>query len=451
MKRFIKFFFNIQKLKEKKRRGWLLHQIENSESTASHIFRVAVLAWMLGKKERLNTEKLLKMALVHDVCEIFTFDETPYDPLLPKDVKTSKNLAEAQKILGKWPKFTFKQKKQKVFRKREREYKACLKLFSFLPQKLRNNLEALWLEFEDGLSREGRFLKQIDKGENFLQGMEYWENYGRIQRDLWIRWAREIFDKPILIEFEKAIERRFYEQKKYQKKEIDKILDFLINLGKLKTIRREGWVLRKVPEPETVAGHCFSVALMAWILAEKRRLNTEKLIKMALIHKFSKVYLPEFTPYDYILPNPREEIRRMIKEPSKFSRKKREEVMRQIEKLYKVWPKFSKKTREKIFQKEYRKEEKALRKLVSQLPEGLRNEITFLWKDFKQGLSREGKFLHQVKKIESLLQAVQYAERDKNFPIEPWWMEIREEIDDPSLIKLVDTLSKMEISKNRSQ
>ena len=439
MKKIINFFINIQKLKEKKRRGWIVHQIKDSESTASHIFRVAVLSWVLGRKKRLNIEKVLKIALIHDICEIFTSDETPYDPLLPKRVDSSKNRKKVKEILEKWPTFTFQQKKEKVRQKAERELRALRKLIADLPSDIKSEIEILWQDFEKGLSREGRFVKQADKAENLLQGLEYWEKYGRIQGHLWIRWAREIFDDPVLIEFERAIERRFFE-KEQGKKEMDRILDFLIDIGKLKTIKREGWVLRKVPNPETIADHSFSTALMTWVLKRAEKISIIKTIKIALIHKLAKVYIEDFTPYDSILPNPREEIKKMIEEPSKFSKEEREKILNQTQKIYKIWPEFSKKTKEKISKKEYKTEKKAFQKVVSGLPQELGEEMLGLWDQFKKGLGKEGRFVRQAEKLESFLQACQYAKEDKNFPIEPWWIEIREKIDDPDLLRFIEAL-----------
>ena len=71
MKELLNFFIEVGKLKRKNRRGWQVHQIKNSESTAEHIFRVAIIAWILGEKKRLNLEKVIKMALIHDLCEIY--------------------------------------------------------------------------------------------------------------------------------------------------------------------------------------------------------------------------------------------------------------------------------------------------------------------------------------------------------------------------------------------
>lgn len=436
MENYLKFFENIQTLKEKKRRGWLVHGIENSESTAAHIFRMAVSSWVLGKKGGLNTEKLLKLALIHDICEVFAFDETPYDPLLPKKIDTPQAQEKIKKILQKWPTFSFKEKREKTLKKNQRENQAFKRLIKDLPVFKKRELEMLWQEFQEGLSQEARFASQLDKAENFLQGLEYWERYGRIQKELWVRWAKEIFDDPLLIEFEKAIERRFLGEEK-REGELDKILDFLIEIGKLKEIKRERWVLRKVPNPETIADHCFSLALMGWILTKK---DEAKIIKMALSHKFSKVLIPEFTPYDSLLPNLRQEIKQIIEEPLRFSKKEREKVMKELKKILKRWPKFSQKFKERIFKKEYKKEKKSFQKVISPLPFDLQREMIEIWQEFKEGASKEGKFLHQVKKIESLLQALRYWKQDKDFPIEPWLLEIKEKIDHPILLDFLETL-----------
>ena len=114
MQSVINFFIDIGKLKNKKRRGWLLHQIEKSESTASHIFRMAILTWMLGRKKRFNLQRALKMALIHDICEIFTRDETPYDPLLPKRIDSPQSQKTAKKILETWPKLYVSLRTRKV-------------------------------------------------------------------------------------------------------------------------------------------------------------------------------------------------------------------------------------------------------------------------------------------------------------------------------------------------
>jgi len=209
MKDILNFLIEVGKLKRKPRKGWLVHQIKNSETTAEHIFRTAIIAWVLGKKKRLNLERVIKIALAHDLCEVYAPDLTPYDPLLPKD---KKKIAE---VLKKWPKFTTSLKIKKYNNKYKTECRALEKLTSKLSPDLKTEIKNLWLDFENGLTKEGRFVKQVDKVENLLQGMEYWKKHGRIQHRLWMRWIKEILDDPVLLELIRTIENKFFKKCKH--------------------------------------------------------------------------------------------------------------------------------------------------------------------------------------------------------------------------------------------
>lgn len=211
MKSIFNFLIEVGKLKGKFRRGWQIHQIKNPETTAEHIFHLALLVWVLGKNKKINLERAIKMALVHDLCEVYAPDITPYDPLLPKD---KKGIREA---LKKWPKFTPALKRKKDKEKYKMELRALNKLTANLPASLKNEIKCLWLEYEKKFTKEGKFVKQADKMINFLQGIEYWKKYGKIQRHLWFRWIKEIIDDPDLLEFIKALEKKSYRKSKKKK------------------------------------------------------------------------------------------------------------------------------------------------------------------------------------------------------------------------------------------
>jgi len=124
----IKFFIEIGKLKKMPRRGWVIRGVKNPESIAEHSFRATIMAWILAgyKNKKINMEKLLKMALVHDLCEIYAGDITPYDSILPKDNEAKKEL------LKTWPRFTEKQKKDwpKVsLKKKKQDWKNLLEIY----------------------------------------------------------------------------------------------------------------------------------------------------------------------------------------------------------------------------------------------------------------------------------------------------------------------------------
>lgn len=200
------FFCEIGKLKEIPRRGWVIRDIKNPESIAEHTFRVALMAWILGKskKSNLNIEKLIKMALIHDLCEVYAGDTTPYDSILPKDKKKRK------KIMETWPRFSKQERERLLKDKFEKEKKALYIVVNKLPLELKKEIQNLWLDYEKGLSPEGRFFRQTDRIESFLQAAEYWKKYKKpSQRPIWL-WARELFDDPILLAFIDEVNDKFF-------------------------------------------------------------------------------------------------------------------------------------------------------------------------------------------------------------------------------------------------
>lgn len=192
------------------RRGWVIRDIKNPESIAEHTFRVAIMAWILAdqKNKKLNTEKLLKMALIHDICEVYSGDITPYDSILPKDKKKRKEL------LKTWPRFTEEEKKKLAEEKYKKEKAGLEKLIKDLPPRLRNEIKSLWLDYEAGVSPEGRFFKHADRIESFLQAAEYWKDYKNLPlKPYWIQ-AEELHDDPTLLKFIEQIDKEFHANKK---------------------------------------------------------------------------------------------------------------------------------------------------------------------------------------------------------------------------------------------
>jgi len=203
---------------------------------------------------------------------------------------------------------------------------------------------------------------------------------------------------------------------------MDKIIEFFINIGKLKTIPRQGWVLRGIKNPESIAEHSFRAAIMAWILAEQKhkKLNLEKLLKMALVHDMCDIFAGDTTPYDSILPK---------------NNKERQEIL-------KTWPRFSEGDKKKLSEEKYKKEILGLEKLIKDLPNKLKNEIKNLWLDCEKGLSPEGRFFGHTNKLENLLQATEYWKAGKNPSLKSFWIQARELHDDPTILEFIDQIDK---------
>jgi 5'-deoxynucleotidase YfbR-like HD superfamily hydrolase len=66
------------------------------------------------------------------------------------------------------------------------------------------------------------------------------------------------------------------------------LLEFLRNAGDLKMIPRTGWVQAGIKEPESVADHSFRMTLLAMVLSDQMGLDTEKVVRMALIHDLAE-------------------------------------------------------------------------------------------------------------------------------------------------------------------
>jgi len=62
------------------------------------------------------------------------------------------------------------------------------------------------------------------------------------------------------------------------------VAKFLYEMGQLKRVKRSGWWIVGVKDPETVAEHSFRTAVIALILAELEGTDLEKTVFMSLFH-----------------------------------------------------------------------------------------------------------------------------------------------------------------------
>lgn len=207
MQGFVEFLVEVGKLKKMGRTGWILRDIKNPETIAEHTFRMAIMAWILGKRESFNLTRVLKIALIHDLCEIYAGDITPYNGLLPDNKKLQKI------ILSKFPRLPRVLKEEKLKEKHEKEKASLEKVISGLPYDSQKEIMSLWLDYENGITKEGRFVKQVDRVENLLQALEYWERNRKFPIEPWWIQLKELVDDPNLLKFMEALDQRF--QKKY--------------------------------------------------------------------------------------------------------------------------------------------------------------------------------------------------------------------------------------------
>ncbi len=200
---------------------------------------------------------------------------------------------------------------------------------------------------------------------------------------------------------------------------MENIFNFLKETGKLKKMPRRGWVINQINNPESIAEHIFRATVMGWILGEKKgELNIENLLKCAVAHDLCEVYAGDTTPYDSVLPDDKESLR----------------------KLMRTWPRFSQEEKQKNSLEKHKKEKESLRMLIANLPSDFKREIMNLWMDYERRINPEGRFFNQADRMENFLQAYEYWEYYKTPPLEPWWLWAREFFDEPLLVEFMDVL-----------
>jgi putative hydrolase of HD superfamily len=162
---FVRFLHRIGNLKTIHRTGWLDRGVPPAvaESVADHSFRTAILAW-LAAGEDLDRDKVLKLALVHDLAESITGDIPPYAAeSLPADTNARREFLERRHL----------RPAARTEAKRRAEAAAIADLTADLSPALATEIAALMKELAEGASVEARFVKQADILETYLQSREY--------------------------------------------------------------------------------------------------------------------------------------------------------------------------------------------------------------------------------------------------------------------------------------
>ena len=154
--RLLEIILACNELKAIPRMGWRVRGVRDGESVAEHSYAVALIAMLIADRLDIDidTGKLLKIALVHDLPEHMLGDIH----------------APASQILG-------------VEVKEAAELRVLEQLFEGLPSG--DEYIALWKEFEERSSVEGRLVRAIDKLEMFTQAYQYECAGNRMLDDFW--------------------------------------------------------------------------------------------------------------------------------------------------------------------------------------------------------------------------------------------------------------------------
>jgi putative hydrolase of HD superfamily len=165
----LRFLQQAMKLKHIPRTGWVNKKVPHPEDVGDHVYGVALLALTVPLPKGINRNKLVKMALVHDVAE-----SVHGDPVWEK---------------GKYSDWG----KHKI--KDEKETFAVRELFQHTGLK---EAEALALEFIGHQSPTAKFLKELDKLDMILEALVYEERVNPKRLDeFWENAEKYIHDKNI--------------------------------------------------------------------------------------------------------------------------------------------------------------------------------------------------------------------------------------------------------------
>eukprot|EP01114_Cavostelium_apophysatum_P003742 TRINITY_DN13871_c1_g1_i1.p1 TRINITY_DN13871_c1_g1~~TRINITY_DN13871_c1_g1_i1.p1 ORF type:complete len:197 (-),score=26.40 TRINITY_DN13871_c1_g1_i1:98-688(-) len=137
----------IGRLKTEKRTGWINHSLKLPESISDHMYRMSVMSFLIPKDIKVDRDRCMKIALVHDMAEALVGDITPYQGVS-------------------------KEEKHKL------ENEAMAKIKSTLPGPIGDEIYSLWKEYEMALSEEAKIVKDFDKLEMLIQAHEYEQEQG---------------------------------------------------------------------------------------------------------------------------------------------------------------------------------------------------------------------------------------------------------------------------------
>ncbi|XP_015522467.1 5'-deoxynucleotidase HDDC2 [Neodiprion pinetum] len=81
-----------------------------------------------------------------------------------------------------------------------------------------------------------------------------------------------------------------------------KLVEFMELVGRLKHVKRTGWILSKITEPETISGHMYRMAMLSFLVDNKENLDKVKIMQMTLIHDLAECIVGDITPHCGVCP-----------------------------------------------------------------------------------------------------------------------------------------------------
>ena len=169
-----------------------------------------------------------------------------------------------------------------------------------------------------------------------------------------------------------------------------RILDFFECAANLKKVKRQGWIDKiQIKNPESVADHSYSMAIMAMIISDMKNCDSEKCLKMVLLHDLAESKIGDYTP-------------------------------EQISKEDKI-----------------KLEDKTILEIIENLPKNIGVRYLEIWREYQEQKTAESLLVHQIDRIEMALQAkIYHQEGYSQEKLRPFFESAKNEILDPDLKEL---------------
>ncbi len=174
------------------------------------------------------------------------------------------------------------------------------------------------------------------------------------------------------------------------------ILDFFKTAANLKKIPRQGWIDKlSLENSESVADHSYSMAIIGMLISDLENYNSEKILKMILLHDLAESKIGDYTP-------------------KQLSKEKKNKL-----------------------------ENNTFNEIIKSLPDLIKSQYLQIWQEYQENNSPESKVVHQIDKLEMALQAKIY-EKDGHSQekLDTFFESAKTDITDPKLKELFTKIIK---------
>jgi putative hydrolase of HD superfamily len=193
----------------------------------------------------------------------------------------------------------------------------------------------------------------------------------------------------------------------------DALLRFWTLALRLKRLRRTGWVDRGVEDPESGAAHSWGVALLAWLLArDQPDIDRDRVLLLGIVHDLPEAVAGDPTPFDDV----------------------RDASGAIPDGHFATAPGYSEAARAAKAQAEIA----ALDEMLHDMPDELAAELRGAWEEYERGETAEARFVRQIDKLETLLQAEDYLDIQPELVIDSFRLGARRDVSEPALAALLE-------------